>query len=123
MQELNYERIQSSIDRPGRLCLHCGRCMPIVDGENFNSSKITSEDIRGPISVWDGYPEECGFTGWLFQEREKQKHLIRKIKEQIHYFSFLPKDSIVEKDTTAEQKIAQLQNQIAPWEKHGSKNW
>ena len=123
MRELNYEQIQAEIERPGRLCLHCGRCMPIVDGENFNSGEIEPDAIRGPVSVWDEYPEECGFSGWLFQEREKQKHKIRKIKEQIHYFSFFPKDFTVGKDTTAEQKITQLQNQIFPWYRHGAENW
>ena len=123
MQELNYEEIQSKIDRPSRLCLHCERCMPIVDGENLKYEDIASDAIRGPLSIWDEYPEECGFTGWLFQEREKQKHAVRKIKEQIHYLSFLEENSLVDKNTTAKEKIEALKKQISPWYKHGADNW
>lgn len=119
----NYENIQYKIIRPQRLCLHCGRCMPIIDGENLKSKHITPDAIRGPLSVWDEYPEECGFSGWLFYEREKQKHLVRKVKEEILAISFLDDNALVDKDTTAKQRRDELSAMIEPWIKHGSANW
>ncbi len=123
MKNLDFESLQKKAFRPGRLCLHCGRCMPIIDGENLNTSEITPNDFRGPISVWDEYPIECGYTGWLFWEREKQKHLVRKIKEEIHMLSLLDKNTLVAKETTAAEKIANLLEQIQPWNKYGAQNW
>lgn len=123
MGNLNYNKIQSKIHKPQRLCLHCGRCMPIIDGNNMDTNKIDPDLIRGPLSVWDEFPEECGFSGWLFYEREKQKHLIRKIKEELHSLSFLPSDSLVAKNKTAKQRICELENIIRPWKKHGAQNW
>lgn len=123
MDNLDYNKIQSEIIRPQSLCLHCGRCMPIIDGQNLNSDNIDVNAVRGPISVWDEYPEECGFTGWLFWEREKQKHLVRQIKEEIIALSSLSEDTIVGKDLTAKTKIEQLRSQIEPWMKHGADNW
>lgn len=122
MSDLDYEKIQSEIIRPQWLCLHCGKCMPILEEnalENFDPNCI-----RGPISVWDNYPIECGYTGWLFKERENQKHLVRKVKEEIHALSFLPNDTIVSASgMTAQEKIAKLKKQISPWKKHGAEDW
>ena len=123
MHDVNYDKIQAEIVRESRLCRHCGRCMPIIDGENYDSHKIDTDAIRGPVSVWDDYPEICGYTGWLFWEREKQKHLIRKLKEEIYFLSFLDKDAIVAKNLTARKRIKSLNAQIKPWLKHGAENW
>ena len=123
MINIDYEKIQSEIIRPQRLCLHCGRCMPIIDGDNLNSNHIEPDAVRGPVSVWDEYPEECGFSGWLFIEREKQKHLIRQLKEEITALSSLDNDAIVGKNKTAKERIDELKAQIEPWRKHGADNW
>ena len=69
MGNLNYGKIQSEIHRPQRLCLHCGRCMPIINGNNLDTNQIDTTLIRGPISVWDEFPEE--FNAYIsFLEEE-----------------------------------------------------
>jgi len=123
MADVNYNKLQTEIQRPQRLCLHCGRCMPILDGINLKSTQIEPDAIRGPLSVWDEYPEECGFTGWMFYEREKQKHIVRKIKEELHALSFLPPNALAGKNKTVQERICELEKQIEPWNAHGAKNW
>ena len=123
MVNLDYDKIQSEIVRPQSLCLHCGRCMPIIDGENLSTDSIDPDAIRGPLSVWDEFPEECGFSGWLFWEREKQKNLVRQLKEEIIALSSLDDNALVGKDLTAKEKIQHLTSQIEPWLKHGAEDW
>lgn len=123
MRELDFEKIQAEIQRPQGLCLHCGRCMPIIDGENCNNKCISPNETRGPQCVWDEYPEECGYTGWLFAEREKQKHLVRKAKEEVRAMSFLPPDMIVAEQTTAQEQINKLLAQINSWNAYGAQDW
>ncbi len=120
MKELDFEKIQAEIQRPQGLCLHCGRCMPILDGE---TDCISQNETRGPQCVWDDYPEECGYRGWMFAEREKQKHLVRKAKEEVRAMSFLPPDMIVEGQTTAQQQINKLLAQINSWNAYGAQDW
>lgn len=123
MDILNFDKIQAEIVKPQRLCLHCGHCMPILDGENTTNKNIDPNSIRGPLCVWDEFPPECGYTGWLFFEREKQKHLVRKAKEEILALSFLDKNVLISKDKTAGEKIEELNSQIEPWQKYGADNW
>ncbi len=123
MKELDFEKIQAEIVRPQGLCLHCGKCMPIFDGQNNLPTCDCQIETRGPQCVWDEYPEDCGFAGWLFSEREKQKFLVRKAKEQVRAMSFLPPDMIVEQKTTAQQKINTLLAQINSWNAYGAKDW
>ena len=123
MRELDFEKIQAEIQRPQGLCLHCGRCMPLIDGENHCANDFSSSEIRGPQCVWDEYPQECGYSGWMFAEREKQKALVRKAKEEVYAMSLLPPDMVIDKDTTAQDRINTLLSQISSWNAYGAQNW
>lgn len=123
MKDLDFEKIQAEIVRPQGLCLHCGKCKPILDTENSLSDCEYFNESRGPKCVWEEYPDDCGFAGWLFSEREKQKHLVRKAKEQVRAMSFLPPDMLVEQNTTAQQKINKLIAQINSWNAYGAQDW
>lgn len=123
MADVNYNKLQTEIERPQRLCLHCGKCMPIFNGNNLSSMPEDTSGSRGPTNVWEKIPESCGFAGWAFYEREKQKHIVRKIKEEIHALSFLPENALVSKDVTVKERIQELNAQILPWNQHGAKNW
>lgn len=122
MKELDFEKIQAEIKRPQGLCLHCGRCMPIYS-KNTDTHNSFQQETRGPQCVWDDYPEECGYSGWLFSEREKQKHLVRKAKEEVRAMSFLPPDMIVAEKTTAQEQINKLLAQINSWNAYGAQDW
>ncbi len=122
MEELNYDKIQSELSRPQYLCLHCDKGMS-VSAENRNHL-VDSCKTRGSHSIWDKFPPKCGYAGWIFKERETQKHLVRQVKEEIHALSFLKEDTIVNSiGITAKELIRKLKAQIKPWEKHGSENW
>lgn len=123
MTDLNYDKIQEEIIRPQRLCLHCGKCMPILTGNDLPIIPDNAAAARGPASVWEEIPEGCGFKGWIFYEREKQKHLVRKIKEEIRSLSFLPENTLINKKTTVQKRIEELNNQISPWIRHGAQKW
>ena len=123
MRDLDFEKIQAEICRPQRLCKHCGRCMPLIDGEKHCTDDFCSSEIRGPLCVWDEYPQECGYSGWMFAEREKQKALVRKAKEEVYAMSLLPPDMIIDKDTTAQDRINKLISQISSWNAYGAQNW
>ncbi len=114
MKEINYEQLQNEIKYPQRLCKHCGEC------KTLDGNKATTTNKTG---IWTELPENCGFSGLLFFEREKQKHLVRKIKEEIYALSFLPQNAVVAKDTLACERIKELEEQISPWYKHGAQNW
>ena len=117
MRELDFEKIQEEIVRPQGLCLNCGRCL------SRENSCDSSQHPRGPQCVWDDYPSECGYSGWMFFEREKQKALVRKAKEEIRAMSFLPPNMIVDKKTTASERINKLLSQINSWNAYGAKDW
>lgn len=123
MQELNYEKIQAETKRPTRLCNHCGMCMPILEVKHLKDEWFSPHAIRGPVGIWDDYPENCGYSGWIFWEREKQKHLVRKVKEELYALSFFSDEMLVAKDETAKQKRERLAKQISHWDKHGGQNW
>lgn len=89
-----------------KLCTKCGGC-----------------ELGHPVSVWDKMPSGCGFSGWIFQEREKIKQKIRKKKEKIielksiTYFS-TPKDIQLN-----EEEIERLESEIKLYSKYGSQDW
>ena len=112
MVDVNFEKLQSEIIKPQGLCTNCGFCT------NPNKDMCVASRTT---SVWEEYPELCGYTGWVFKEREHQKHLVRKVKEEIRILSVLL--NIVEEKKQLSQRLETLKEQIRPWEQYGGDRW
>lgn len=79
---------------------------------------------RFPSSPWSVVPPNCGFEGWLFQQREYRKAQVRKQKENI-----LSLQTMIKSTQSTEQlkeiieTIDKLKNTIKKYEKYGSADW
>lgn len=71
---------------------------------------------RAPNSAWACMPPGCGFEGWQFEEREKIKHQIRKLKEYLIAAEAVNADNAEELKNLIAQKIK-------PLEKYGAMYW
>ena len=99
---------------------------PNLTKENKCSIHATRPDCcrRAPRNGWSMFPPECGFKGWQFQQRERVKGLVRKIKEHIVELELLPPETILNnEEITAQEKIDMLNDKMKPWEKYGSDVW
>lgn len=99
---------------------------PNLTKNNMCSIHSTRPDCcrRAPRNGWSLFPPECGFKGWQFQQRERVKHNIRKIKEYITELELLdPNTQIPSRDMTAKEMIEFLNEKIEPWKKYGSHVW
>ncbi len=98
--------MQEFTDNIPNLCINCGGC-----------------ELKHPVSAWDEMPSECGFSGWIFQEREKIKQEIRKKKEKIveikSGLDFLTQEEL----KNSEEEIRRLESEIKLYSKYGSDNW
>ncbi len=69
-------------------------------------------------------PPGCGFEGWQFEEREKTKQYVRKLKEYLITAEATAENGIVQgKDITIEELREIINKKIAQWEKYGSDLW
>lgn len=101
------------------------RCKYILDN---NMCSIYEERptlcIHCPSTPWVIVPPGCGFEGWLFLMRERDKKRIRKAKEDLLELKLLktkmknPDD--FKKIEAVENKIY---NTIEKFKKYGSENW
>lgn len=99
---------------------------PNLTKENKCSIHATRPDCcrRAPRNGWSLFPPECGFKGWQFQQRERVKALVRKVKEHIIELELLPPDTFIQtREKTAEELILELKEKIKPWQKYGSDIW
>lgn len=92
--------------RPQRLCKRCGKC-------NDNP----------PLSPFDKLPEECGYEGWMFQQREVVKQQIRKQKELLMSLEIKLKRASCQEALKLSQRINKIKKLIDSYAKYGSKNW
>lgn len=77
-----------------------------------------------PSSPWAIFPPECGFEGWLFQEKEAHKKKIRQLKEEKIYYNAKLKTDISKKEKQLYQKlIKQIDSRINLYSKYGAENW
>lgn len=64
------------------------------------------------------------FQGWQFQQKERVKSTVRKLKEYILELELLSPDTVIEnKNMTASELIDFIKEKIKPWEKYGAKYW
>jgi Fe-S-cluster containining protein len=77
-----------------------------------------------PSSPWCIIPPDCGFDGWLFQEREAQKKRIRKLKEEQIYYRAKLKSNIPKKEKRLYEKlISKIDERVEFFAKYGAKYW
>jgi Fe-S-cluster containining protein len=77
-----------------------------------------------PASPWAVIPPECGYEGWLFQEKEKIKQNIRKQKEILLQLKILLKTVKEEEDLNKiNANIEKIEKNIKKYSKYGSANW
>lgn len=79
---------------------------------------------RAPTGPWACMPPGCGFEGWQFEEREKIKKKIRKLKEYLITAEAVAEDGKVPgSDTSVEDLRKQIELKIKPYEKYGALYW
>ncbi len=78
-----------------------------------------------PYNGWSVMPPGCGFEGWQFEQREKQKADIRKLKEVQFQMEMLSPDGVhmPTRNMTLDDLRASINEAIAPWKNYGSEHW
>lgn len=77
-----------------------------------------------PASPWAVVPPECGYEGWLFQQREKIKQNIRKQKEILLQLKIFLKTAKEEADINKiNANIEKIEQNIQKYSKYGSAKW
>jgi hypothetical protein len=79
-----------------------------------------------PGHGWSVMPPGCGFEGWQFEQREKQKRLIRDLKTSAYIMEQMSPDGIhhpIRPDTTLADLRVAISEKIRPWKTFGSEYW
>lgn len=79
---------------------------------------------RAPASPWMLMPPECGFNGWLKDERAKHMRYVIGLKEMIQILETYPEDYFIEmKNKTAKELIEEYKHIIDTYKRYGADNW
>lgn len=79
---------------------------------------------RAPTGPWACMPPGCGFEGWQFEEAEKIKKKIRKLKEYLITAEAVAEDGMIPGKNMSVEQLREFVNQkIKPYEKYGSLYW
>lgn len=81
---------------------------------------------EAPAHGWSAMPPGCGFEGWQFMEREKQKRAVRDLKNTASLLKQLSPDGVqhpTRPDTTIADMEAMVEEKIAAWKQFGSDDW
>lgn len=79
---------------------------------------------RAPRNGWSLFPPGCGFKGWQFQQKERVKSTVRKLKEYLMELELLSDDYFFEdRNKTAKELKEFIHEKISPWYKYGAKYW
>jgi Fe-S-cluster containining protein len=78
-----------------------------------------------PRHGWSAMPPGCGFEGWQFEMREKQKKLIRELKESLHIMEMLSPDGkrMPTRDVPLDDLRQVVEEKIKPWKRFGADYW
>ena len=97
-----------------------------LNEDNSCSTYETRPDLCRlfPSTPWAVVPPGCGFEGWLFQQREKMKQRIRKLKETILSLEveMLTMEN-PEQIKRVQDAIAKTRLTIEKHASHGSNDW
>ncbi len=112
--------------------------MKLEDVTFYHCRYVTPEGLCGiyerrprccreaPGHGWSMMPPGCGFEGWQFEQREKQKRLIRDLKTSVYIMEQMSPDGIhhpTRPDTTLDDLRAVMAEKIKPWKLFGSEYW
>jgi Fe-S-cluster containining protein len=80
---------------------------------------------EAPRHGWSAMPPGCGFEGWQFDQREKQKKLIRTLKESLHIMEMLSPDgkTMPTRDVPLDDLRQVVKDKIKPWRRFGADLW
>jgi len=120
--EVDAEIVKNIPDYQNRTFYHCR----YLQDDNLCSRYQTRYEVCKlfPSSPWAVYPPGCGFEGWLFQEREKHKKSIRKLKEDRLYYQAKLNTPITDKERDLyNQLIDKINQRVDLYAKYGSKDW
>lgn len=76
-----------------------------------------------PSSCWGFLPVGCGYEGWQFEQKENDKKLVRKVKEDLYELDFLDNELVLKDNKTALSLRDELLQKIEPYKKYGADNW
>ncbi len=99
---------------------------PHLNENNLCSIHDTRPDCcrRAPRNGWSLFPPDCGFKGWQFQQRERVKFNVRKLKETLLDFELLNDDTILPtSNITVREAREKILEKIALWDKYGATYW
>ncbi len=101
------------------------RCKHIGDSNLCPRYEVRYDVCRFfPSSPWAVVPPECGFEGWLFQQREFHKQHIRKLKEEAIFYKAKLKTNISEHEKGLyEQLIKKINERVKLYDKYDSEKW
>lgn len=121
-KKVDKELVENIPDWENRTFYHCR----FIKDDNLCSRYLERYDVckEFPSSPWAVHPPECGFRGWLFQEREAHKKKIRQLKEEAVYYNAMLKTNISNKEKQLYKKLIQKINErVDLYSKYGSKDW
>ncbi|MGD9581731.1 MAG: YkgJ family cysteine cluster protein [Vampirovibrionia bacterium] len=81
---------------------------------------------EAPRHGWSLMPPGCGFEAWQFEQREKQKKLVRELKESLYLMEQMSPDgkTMPTRDgVTLDELRAIIEAKIAPWKRFGADLW
>jgi Fe-S-cluster containining protein len=81
---------------------------------------------EAPGHGWSAMPPGCGFEGWQFEQREKQKRMIRDLKTSAYIMEQMSPDGVhhpVRPDTTLDDLRQMVLEKIKPWKPFGAHYW
>lgn len=112
--------------------------MKLEDVTFYHCRYVTDEGLCGiyerrprccqeaPGHGWAVMPPGCGFEGWQFEQREKQKRMIRDLKTSAYIMEQMSPDGVhhpVRPEATLADLRATVVEKIKPWKLFGSEYW
>lgn len=99
---------------------------PHLSDDNLCEIYQTRPDCcrRLPSNGWSLLAPDCAYKGWQFQQRERVKSIIRKLKEYLAELEIMP-DTVVVKgyNKTVKEMKEIINSKIEPWKKYGADCW
>lgn len=112
--------------------------MRVEDVTFYHCRYVTDEGLCGiyerrprccreaPGHGWSLMPPDCGFEGWQFEQREKQKRMIRDLKTSAYIMEQMSPDGVhhpTRPDTTLAELRQTVSDKIRPWKLFGAEYW